>query len=409
MRGYALLVLRLSIKNLVVRRQQLYINRQLPSNTDSVTRQLAKKMTNETTTMVANAVEEEEEEEENVVDETTTTEKMMEVNQSQGEAPTDEDKNAPESTIPTKTAALAAAATTTTTTTTTTTSTHNHHHQQQQEEEEEDKVPFRIGDHVYKWCSFAGIPGVFQHHGIITEVEGDRLTIADFSAMIRQGLNDDNVVENEQSMTIKHLLVPKHTRGRIRAVEEQSPNDWHRVEYQASWWKRTLWSRSGTCTALESDPPGVVLSRVRYLLNHPSTLPPYSIVKANCECVAVWCKTGTWATLQASNFLHTAAAGQAKSATTLALLASSTTVSVPQAGLWGWMGYTTQTTLLATQPLLAPAIATYGLVTVGGPLWTLLRARHAWHQTTQRLNHEFWQDAIAHPDIFVECITEWST
>ena len=255
---------------------------------------------------------------------------------------------------------------------------------------------FQPGDHVYKWCSFAGIPGLFQHHGIITEIDGDRLLIADFSGIIRR--------EEDQR---KSLFVHRTARGGMRVCEEKDSNEWRKVEYSASWWKRNLW-RSGTCTAVPSDPPGLVLSRVSFLIGHPDKLPTYHFLKANCECVAVWCKTGTWATLQASTFLHVTAAGQAKSATTLAVYAASQQVTVPASGFWGYLGYTTKVSLLSTQPYLLPAIAGYGIITIGGPFWILHRCKRFWHETSQRLRNDFWENAIDQPEIFVECITEWS-
>lgn len=55
-------------------------------------------------------------------------------------------------------------------------------------------------------------------------------------------------------------------------------------------------------TLPKSDPKGVVLARVRYLLEHEgvdekgrrrnTVLPPYHLFNANSECIAVWCKTG---------------------------------------------------------------------------------------------------------------------
>ena len=254
---------------------------------------------------------------------------------------------------------------------------------------------FQLGDHVYKWCSFAGIPGLFQHHGIIIEIDGDQLVIADFSGIIRR-----------EEDTRRSLFVER-TRGGLRICEKEDSHQWRKVEYDASWWRRSLW-RSGTCTAVPSDPPGLVLSRVSFLLDHPDKLPKYHFLRANCECVAVWCKTGTWMTLQASTFLHATAVGQAKSATTLALVASSQTVTVPSTGLWGFLGYTTKVSLLSTQPYLLPAIAGYGLVTVGGPYWMLHRCKQFWNETTIQLRNDFWDNAIDQPDIFVECITEWS-
>lgn len=260
--------------------------------------------------------------------------------------------------------------------------------------------PFQLGDHVYKWCSFAGIPRSFQHHGIVTQIDGDSLLIADFNNILRGSSgSSDRGTKN---------LVFQRRKGSMQIRERESAHQWRKVEYSASWWKRNLW-RSGTCTAVASDPPGLVLARVSFLLDHADEkLPDYHFLKANCECVAVWCKTGAWATLQASTFLHAYAAGQVKSAATLTMYASSQTVAVPSAGMWGYFGFTTKVSLLAAQPYLLPAIAGYGLVTVGGPVWILSRCKKAWSQTTQQLTNDFWENAIDHPEIFVECITEWS-
>lgn len=101
-----------------------------------------------------------------------------------------------------------------------------------------------------------------------------------------------------------------------------------------------------------------------------------------------------------------------KSATTLAAYASSQTVAVtaPAGGLWGMLGFTTTTkvSLLVVQPLLLPAIIGYGVLSVGGPIWMLHRAKHAWNETTTTLNEEFWQSAVDNPEEFASTITEWS-
>ena len=75
-----------------------------------------------------------------------------------------------------------------------------------------------------------------------------------------------------------------------------------------------------------------------------------------------------------------------------------------------FLGFTTTTTvsLLSVQPLLLPAIVGYGVLSVGGPLWMLHRAKHAWNETTTTLNEEFWQAALANPEEFASSITEWS-
>jgi len=240
---------------------------------------------------------------------------------------------------------------------------------------------FQLGDHVYKWCSFAGIPGVFQHHGIVTEVISDKLTVINFDNMIRREGNEQ-----------RSLYIRKR-KGRICICEEEDGPEWNNVKYKAGWITRRMW-RSGTCTAIESDRLGLVLSRVKFILDNPHELPSHHFLRANSECVAVWCKTGAWTTLQASSFLHAYAAGQVKSAGTLALYVSSQQV--------------TGVSLLSTQPYLLPVVAGYGLITVGGPMWILARCKHDWNETTQRLNHNFWEDAINRPEIFAESITKWS-
>ena len=173
-----------------------------------------------------------------------------------------------------------------------------------------------------------------------------------------------------------------------------------------------MFSRSGTCTSATSDPPGLVRSRVQFLLDHPQHLPRYNVIHSNCECVAVWCTTGYFTTVQASSWLSVTAAGQVKSAMTLVGAASTatTTVTVPQAGLWGWMGYTTtaQVPLLTSHPFLLPAIAAYGVVTVGAPAVVLWSARQHWKRCTQALNDAYWAAAVENPEIFVDCITHWS-
>lgn len=278
---------------------------------------------------------------------------------------------------------------------------------------------FNMGDHVYQWCSFVGLPAVYQHHGVVMDVlfqEGEWvLQIADFS----NWMPDENDAYDSSGSGIGINKMPLKTKslrsncpstgGCIRTYTATADDaTWHKVEYQASLWRQHLW-RSGTCTAAACDAPGMVRARVQFLQEHAELLPPYSVVQSNCECVAVWCKTGTWATLQATSWLTVTAAGQAKSAAVLSGVVTTTQVSVPSAGLWGWFGYTTHVSLAATQPYLLPAIAAYGVVTVGTPFLWLLHAKQKWKNLTIQLNERFWESAIDKADIFVDNITHWSS
>ena len=131
-----------------------------------------------------------------------------------------------------------------------------------------------------------------------------------------------------------------------------------------------------------SDPAVLVLARTRFILKHgEKVLPPYHIVNSNSECIAVWCKTGRWSTLQAQVFLHSTAIGHAKSSFVLT------------AGI------------AATQPWLIPVFAIGGMAAVGAP-WAILKvASDKWHESTERLNDLFWAEAES--EVFVDCILKW--
>ena len=128
----------------------------------------------------------------------------------------------------------------------------------------------------------------------------------------------------------------------------------------------------------------LVLARTKFILEHgESILPPYHILNANSECIAVWCKTGRWSTFQASVYLHSSAIGYGKSAIGLSIGAA------------------------VTQPWLIPAFATLGVAAVGTP-WLLLKvANDKWNEATNNLNEKFWMQA--EPEVFVECIRKWSS
>jgi hypothetical protein len=321
------------------------------------------------------------------------------------------------------------------------------------------KCDYQIGDHIYQWCSFVGIPAVFQHHGIVLDCywkefdsshtlnesnsnDNDSsnengewiLQIADFSNVdhnsYSQSFPTTTQLPDGTTTTIDTSFTPRQVpsnrkRSFGRSLSSKSSSNtgygfrtyeislsskdetWHKVIYNANWWQRQF-HRTGTCTAVSSDPPGLVRARVQFLMDHPHLLPKYDAITANCECVAVWCKTGTWATLQAINWLFMTAAGQVKSAVTVGSIAAATQVTVPASGFWGWMGYTTTVPLLTTQPYLLPAIIGYGVITVAAPTLWMLHAKNHAKRTTEVLNTAFWEQAIDRPDLFVECITTWS-
>jgi hypothetical protein len=235
-----------------------------------------------------------------------------------------------------------------------------------------------------------------------------------------------------------------HNNNKRNDLSLPKPAKWHHVKYQVSaWYKHT--HPSGTCTTASRSPPAVVRARVEFAVDYslrlalaqqgdPDALPPSwthsaettttstskkssslllssstSLSMYMSESWAVWCSTGTWATLQMTSWLWALSAGQVKSTATLAGMAATTTVTVPATGLWGWMGYTTQVAWLATQPLWVPwALAGYGVVTVGIP-YVWLKRHGAWaHARTEALNRAFGEYALENSEQFAEKMVEWS-
>jgi hypothetical protein len=240
----------------------------------------------------------------------------------------------------------------------------------------------------------------------------------------------------------------KQASSRKSRASAYTPVTWHKVQYKvSSWHKHTR--MSGTCTTASSSPPGLVRARAEFAVDYTlqqvlsADEPSLTVMDDNdtdwesvqspaaatgasstdnslkeaswlshmttSESWAVWCTTGTYATLQMTSWLWTLSAGQVKSTATLAGMAATTTVTVPAAGLWGWMGYTTQVAWLATQPVWLPwALAGYGVVTIGLPYWALKRHGKWAKQRTERLNRAFGEYAVVNSEQFVEKMMEWS-
>lgn len=185
----------------------------------------------------------------------------------------------------------------------------------------------------------------------------------------------------------------------------------------------------------ETDPVKLVLARLRFLLEYgeepfppsspgslddaekdydvdddkldqPNLLPPHHLLYANSECIAVYCKTGKWSTIQAAIFLKASSAGNVKLSATIAMFLGAQTVQVPASGLFGWLGGTTALPLFTAQPWLVPALVGGGMVYVGLPMLMLWKAKGRWAETESRLNDSFW--SMYETDLIVEMIRTFS-
>lgn len=133
----------------------------------------------------------------------------------------------------------------------------------------------------------------------------------------------------------------------------------------------------------KADPQDIVLSRANFLLEQgEEKLPPYHVFYSNSECIAVWCKTGRWSTLQTAVFLSSNAIGGAKSATVA-------TIGVA-----------------AAHAILAPVVAVGGLLWVSAPMVILQKSRQHWEKNTQLMTDLYWE--WAPPKVYVCAIEHWS-
>ena len=138
----------------------------------------------------------------------------------------------------------------------------------------------------------------------------------------------------------------------------------------------------------KSDPYEIVLARTQYILDQQElpeseqTLPPFHILYSNSECLAVWCKTGKFSTIQAAVFLHSTAVGNAKST------------------------FLMTGAVAATQPWLIPVVGIYGAVAIGMPYLMLKKCKEKWKESELQMTDGFW--ATADAKIYVSAIVNWS-
>lgn len=129
-----------------------------------------------------------------------------------------------------------------------------------------------VGDHVaYKFLL------AFKHHGIVLGVW--------------KGESDEEwKIRTAEFFPDKPFPIPKmlsSARGQMNP-NVTNASDWEKIEYEAD---------------QNVESPGKVCKRACFLLENPRMHPPYHASNANCECFAVWCKTGTWATKQVLTLL----------------------------------------------------------------------------------------------------------
>jgi hypothetical protein len=266
---------------------------------------------------------------------------------------------------------------------------------------------FKAGDHVYVWCH----AGAYQHHGIVLQVDhvSNKVLIADFTNMggdngdaskKKKGVGRLSSFQSSSSDSSESEAASRSFSGLpggFRMVQEdmisnddstKKPQKWCKVKYNANPFEVTFW-RPGTCSGTTPDPPDQILARVHFLMMHFHLVPPYHLLECNCETVAAWCTTGEWRTRQVSHLLNWTKTTSVLGTGGAYYSAATATTTCATTGVAGWVGATTEISLLAANPLLLPVICVTGVAVGGMALWNSLQTRHRWKVTSTLLNTEF--------------------
>jgi hypothetical protein len=269
------------------------------------------------------------------------------------------------------------------------------------EEPDTSGIKFELGDHVYQWRSYRGVPRPYQHHAIVIgvdNIEGDGtddrnymhqiLTLADV-VYVHTTLDEEDVEPSDcrtKVPTIASLgcrVSSTFANGGImrKYTTNTKSSKWYKVEDGGS---NRSFRRSRTDSS--NDSADLVLSRANFLLSLPDCekdnnsvcVPGHHAPLASSECWAVFCKTGVWSTLQSHPFWKVR--WVASTITTVvgftnAGVTTSNSCSIPESGvLCADSATTTALPLAATQICLLPSTGTERDVTDAAASFAVLLA-----------------------------------
>ncbi|CAJ1949370.1 unnamed protein product [Cylindrotheca closterium] len=151
-------------------------------------------------------------------------------------------------------------------------------------------ITYEIGDHVYRWQSFLGVPFHTQQHGIVVACESDSIILA---LVRKQYAFDSGVIDT----VLKDDADAEFCMFRERIPLHEARESWHKIPYGVPWTKR-LFTRAGTANPINADPVEEVMSRIAFVWKNSALLRnmgmEHTSEKDISECVVVWCKTGNF-------------------------------------------------------------------------------------------------------------------
>lgn len=223
--------------------------------------------------------------------------------------------------------------------------------------DEGDDREYEIGDHVYSWIPYLGVPFHHQQHGIVVDKVPDSIILAFVQKQV--------LIAEERGSKSDFLMI------REMITIEQAKKKWFKIPYGVKWLKR-LFTRAGTANPANSDPLEESLSRVEFLWRNSSLLRNLSVETTDekdiSECVVVWFKTGNFYSYH----------GLAKLGHHGADMGSNATL----AG-----GICTQVLASSVAPFMVPVFAVYDIATT----FQSWRATHKCQKEWSRITWE-WND-----------------
>ena len=158
----------------------------------------------------------------------------------------------------------------------------NHEEAGEEVYENTTETTYNVGDHVYTWISFMGVPFATQEHGIVVDLEESHIILVRFQKEEAEEGDDET----------RNFNMIKERISRIDGIKK-----WHKIPYGVNWVKRMI-TRAGTANPIKADDPAMILRRVGWLWKNQFLLLQNLAGETNekdiSECIAVWCMTGNF-------------------------------------------------------------------------------------------------------------------
>lgn len=197
---------------------------------------------------------------------------------------------------------------------------------------------FQPGDHVYIG---RGLTGTVKHHAIVVAAEDS----AGWFQIVEYGVYNP---DGSKKLIAGHALEVVKENGDVRRCRVNA--------------KKESWRLASEQNGNSAQTPAQVVAAAMFVLENKNLLPPYHITFCNGECVARWCKEGTFASGQASKLYNKISkASNDRAVPTIG--AASTKVATMAVAVGAFVGkrhLQVGNTWAQTNQLLDEAFASYG-------------------------------------------------